>query len=487
MKSSKDNLLNMGKLNVKSGLILFLINSITAFIINPMLVNYFGAHLFGIWKSIDKYLGFASIADGKGSQALKWVIAKHESSNDNELKQRFVGSAIIIWFIFLPILISIVILFIYFSPTLISNINQEDRELITIIITLLGLNLILTPLLNISESILVGTNKGYIANLIKILGLIAIFILSCIIIQFKMSLIDLAIVIVSITILRGVIYFLMVKKHIPWFGIKKPRKTELKSFFRFSSWKLVWSFIARFLMASEIILLSILTNPSTVSSYLFSAYLIVTSISISAIVTSSFNPTIGQIYGAKDYKSCRDIIKDLREIIFAFAIFIGSMILLLNHSFVNLWAGEELFIGSYNNLLIVLLMIELLIIRNESFIIDVSLDIKKKVMLGLTSTILSITFAIIGYKYINSSISTLFIGILLGRLPLLIIFPLLVNKIMKSRNLSIFPIKYIIFALVIIYISYYIGVNQIFESWISLIIIGIFESIILITLIYILY
>ncbi len=118
-------------------------------------------------------------------------------------------------------------------------------------------------------------------------------------------------------------------------------------------------------------------------------------------------------------------------------------------------------------------MIELLIIRNESFIIDISLDIKQKVMLGLTSTILSITFAIIGYKYINSSISTLFIGILLGRLPILIIFPLLVNKIMKSRNLSIFPIKYIIFTLVIIYISYYIGINQIFESWISLIIIGI--------------
>ncbi len=114
MKSSKDNLLNMGKLNVKSGLVLFLINSITAFIINPMLVNYFGAHLFGIWKSIDKYLGFASIADGKGSQALKWVIAKHESSNDNELGQRFVGSAIIIWFIFLPILISIGI-FIYIT------------------------------------------------------------------------------------------------------------------------------------------------------------------------------------------------------------------------------------------------------------------------------------------------------------------------------------------------------------------------------------
>jgi len=484
MKSSKSNLLRKGKLNAKSGLLLFLINSITAFILNPILVNYFGTYLFGIWKSIDKYLGFASIADGKGSQALKWVVAKYESSNDIELKQRFVGSAIIVWVIFLPILISIISLFIYFSPILISNVNLEDRDLVVSIVVLLGINLIATPLLNISESILVGTNRGYIVNIIRILSLVTIFGLSLMVVFFKLELIDLAIIIVAITIFRGVLYFIMAKRYVPWFGAKMPRASELKSFFKFSSWKLIWSFVARFLMASEVILLSTLTNPSTVSSYIFSAYLIVTSVSISAIVTSSFNPSIGQMFGAKDYKSCQDVIGNLREAIFAFSIFVGSIILLLDQSFVKLWAGEELFIGSYNILLIVLIMVELLLIRNESFIIDVSLDIKKKVLLGLISTALTILFATIGYNYIDNSISIIFIAIFLARLPLLVAFPLMVNRIMKNGNTSIFPIKNIISATTIIYISYIIGVNQKFDSWIILILAGILEGIILISIIY---
>ena len=118
MKSSlKNNIVARGKINAKSGLLLFFINTITAFILNPILVGYFGAYLFGIWKSIDKYLGFASIADGKGSQALKWIVAKHESSKDNGLKQRFVGSAFIVWIIFLPILVTIIFCSIHLTNT----------------------------------------------------------------------------------------------------------------------------------------------------------------------------------------------------------------------------------------------------------------------------------------------------------------------------------------------------------------------------------
>ena len=118
----------------------------------------------------------------------------------------------------------------------------------------------------------------------------------------------------------------------------------------------------------------------------------------------------------------------------------GSIILMLNHSFVSLWAGEELFIGSLENLLIVILMVQLLLIRNEAFLIDVSLDIKKKVLLGVSSILLSSLFAILGYYYIDNSIVVIFIGIFLGRLHVLSIFPIIVNSIMKNRivQLTIF-------------------------------------------------
>ncbi|NEW60759.1 hypothetical protein GSY74_05635 [Sulfurovum sp. bin170] len=482
--SSQKAIIKRGGLNAKTGLVLFFINTITAFILNPILVGYFGAYFFGIWKSIDKYLGFASIADGKGVQALKWTIAKDESSEDEEQKKRFVGSAIIVWAIFLPILITIIVTIAYLSPTLISNIQESDQGLVLTIILLLGLNLIITPLLNISEAVLVGTNRGYLVNYIRISWLIITFIVTYMVVFLEFGLEELAISVVLITLLRGVTYFIVAKKEVSWFATMKPTKAELKSFFKFSSWKLAWSFVARFLMASEVIFLSILIGPSLVSSYIFTAYLVVTGISITAIVTSSFNPGIGRMYGGGEYDACQRVIGNLREAVLAFSIFIGAIILLLNQSFITLWVGEELFLGSSANLLIVFILIQLLLIRNEAFLIDVSLTIKNKVLLGMSSIILSSLFAIVGYHYIHPSITTIFIGIFLGRLPILFIFPIMVNKIMKNEKKPTFSLKLSIYIMIILGVSYTIGTQQIFDSWWTLILLGGLESLVLMGAVY---
>jgi O-antigen/teichoic acid export membrane protein len=229
-----------------------------------------------------------------------------------------------------------------------------------------------------------------------------------------------------------------------------------------------------------------LIGPSLVSYYTATAYLVITAITVSAIVTSAFNPGIGRMYGNKDYISCQHVIENLRETILAFSIFIGSIILLLNQSFIGLWVGEELFLGSFNNLLIVFIMIQLLLIRNESFIIDVTLNIKKKVLLGLISIVLSSLFAILGYYYIDSSIGAIFIGIAIGRLPIMFMFPIMVNTIMKNKKAFSFPLKLSIYTLVILGVSYITGTHQLFESWLSLIFLGGLESLVLMGLVYML-
>jgi len=483
-KSSRDKLVKRGGLNAKSGLILFFINTITAFILNPILVSYFGTYYFGIWKSIEKFLGFAAIADGKGAQALKWTIANYESRDDEAQKKRFIGAAIIVWLIFLPILVTIIGLVAYFSPTLISNVKTEDAALVMGIITLLGINLIITPLLNISESVLVGTNRGYLGNYIRMVWLMIAFTITYMVVFFKFGLKELAMSIVFVTILRGISYFVVAKKEVSWFAALKPKSEELKSFFKFSSWKLAWSFVARFLMASEIIFLSMLISPSSVSHYVFTAYLVITGVSVASIVSASFNPSVGRLYGNQEYAACRHIVSNLREFILAFSVFVGAGILLLNQSFVTLWAGDGLFLGSVNNLFIVLIMIQLLLIRNEAFLIDLSLDIKLKVLLGVASIVLSSLLAVLGYYYIDASISMIFIGIFTGRLLLLFLFPLMVNRMMKSEYSLAISWKLSIFSLVILGLSYYIGVNQSFTSWWTLVLFGVLEILVIMLLIY---
>ena len=483
--TSSEELVKKGKTNALSGLLYFFVNTITAFIINPILVNYLGSYYFGIWKSIDKFLGFASVANGQGSQALKWTIANHEADDDYAQKKRYVASSIIVWFIFLPILIMIIGLFIYLSPSLIKNIDPSDYTLLYWIVFLLGINLILTPLFDIPASVLVGTNQGNLANNIKTIWLVAAFFITYIIVvSLGYGLKALALSIIAITVLRGVNYLVTCKKRIAWFGYLKPSKSELKTFFAFSSWKLVWAFVSRFLLSSEIIFLSILVGPTSVSKYIFTSYIPVTGILIAAIVTSAFNPGIGRLIGNKEFIKSQKFIANLREFVVSFSILIGAMTLLLNKSFVFLWAGEELFLGSMINMLLVLIMIQLVLIRNEAFLIDLSLNIKTKVLLGIISVIFSSTFAVVGYLYISNSIISIFIGIFLGRLILLFVFPIITNKMIKnSKSLGI-PFKVSISAIIILSISYILGDGQTLKNWYELILIGGLEFIVCSIIVY---
>jgi len=484
MKSlnNKKDLVKAGSVNAITGIVFFIVNTITALILNPLLVNYFGSYYFGIWKSINQYIGFASVTNGQGIQALKWVIAHKEKSEDYAEKKRYIASAFIIWLIFVPLLCLLIGLLIYFIPEIIKGVHPSDQTLLYMIVSLLGFNLIITPLLGISEAILVGTNNGYAVNNIKTFWLILSSIIIYYIVILQYGLFELALSTVLITIFRGIHYLYITHKYIFWFGFEKPKNEEVKSLFKFSSWKLGWAFVARFLMSSEIILLSYLVSAKSVSEYIFSGYLSATGVLLSAIVTSAFNPGIGKLVGSKNYETSKIYIMNLREFVLAFGVLVGTITLILNKSFVLLWANETLYMGDFSNLLIVLIMIQLIMIRNEAFLIDLSLDIKKKVLVGSLSVILSFIFAIIGYIYSNN-IHSIFIGLLIGRMLLMISFPIFTNIMINTKEKYI-SFKVLLGSIFLLMIAFSLGKIQVLTSWYELFMYGSLEIVLLLIIVY---
>ncbi len=70
------------------------------------------------------------------------------------------------------------------------------------------------------------------------------------------------------------IVYLICRKKIHCFGFRKPEKEEVKIFFNFSFWVLLWSFLERLLLSTEIFLIGYLITPVEVTNYSFSAYAI---------------------------------------------------------------------------------------------------------------------------------------------------------------------------------------------------------------------
>ena len=123
-------------------------------------------------------------------------------------------------------------------------------------------------------------------------------------------------------------------------------------------------------------------------------------------------------------------------------------------------------------------MIQLISIRNEAFLIDLSLNLKIKVLFGGLSVVLSLGFSIVLYQYMSSNVSSILLGILIGRFLLLFSFPIIINKLVQYDEKWIYSFKQIFSTLILISVSTFIGANQYVTTWISLVLFGLLAVII---------
>lgn len=423
---------NKIKLNALSGYLNLFINSFIMLLISPLLVKFLGNVDFGIWKSLQRILSITSVADGRSTQALKSFISNLEGDDDINKKRKLIGSALKVSFFFMPLTFIIVAGVIYFLPTFINDIPDDYISIVRITGFILGLNIILTPILSIPDSILVGTNNIYRLTNIQTLTTVLMNILFVLSSYLEYGILGLGIVSTFILLVNGLLIFLVCKKTIPWFGINKSNKEDVNVFFKYSFWVFIWVFIERLFLSTEIFLIGYLLNPSEVTKYSFSSYIVQLGIPIALLTGSAFIPTIGKFLGQQDFDNSKLMIKKVKKLLKILSLIFGIGIVLFNKLFITLWVGEQYYLGDFNNLLMVIIMIQLLLFRNDSQIQDQTLNIKNKVLVGFLGTMLVFILSIFSYKF-YPSVSSIFISIILGRILISILFRRQVNNFFKLK------------------------------------------------------
>lgn len=449
-------------LNAMSSMASIIITTIVSFVVSPLFVFYLGSNMFGIWTSIQKYFTFASVADGRTTQALKWIIAKNESHNSDADKKSAIGSAVVISVLLIPISIIVLSIIIYLLPNLINNLSPSDISIVTNTALILGVNILLNPIMGIPDSVLVGTNNGYRSTFIQVFFMVSVNLSMLFCVYLGYGLVTLAIIVVSITLLKFLTVFVLTKSLIPWFGIAKPSKKEVKMFLKFSVWVQLWSFVSRLTLATEVILLGYVINAQTITNYTFTAKQSTIMISIVFLIGNSILPSVGKLYTAKEFQKVKDIIIKINDVVSFLALFFVSFIVLFNESFIKLWVGDSFYLGDISNLLIAILMFQLILIRKNSQLLDACLYVKQKVISGLLGSILSIIIPVVMFNNSNN-VNSIFLGIIFGRLLLSISFPIYI----KRKYDTVLGLKvYCIFILVII-ISYFFKPVISINSWLD--------------------
>lgn len=401
------------------------------FVINPILVHGLGTYLYGAWRVLYSLNGYLWAASGRSAQALTWVIAHGQRSLSEEEKRRYVGSAIVVWFIFLPFLALVGGLGAWFAPILLHSPEQYVWG-VRVAAVLLTADAIALTLLSIPRSVLQGENLGYkrmglSAGLIAASG--AFFVVA---IRLDTGIVGVAVANALGTLVTGLLFWQVTRTNVRWFGVARPSRQDIRWFLGLSGWFTAWKFVYELLTAGDVIVLGVFGSVELVTVYTLTKFVSQALIPFIGVLFEGSSPGLGAIIGSGDHPKGVKVRDELMAFSWILSTATGVSLLLWNRSFVSLWVGERFYAGPVPMLLIVVMVIQFVFIGNDARIIDLTLKIRAKVLTGAASAGLSVVIAAVSLKLFDNDIVGMCVGMIAGRLVLTVAYPSLIGRMLDD-------------------------------------------------------
>ena len=410
-------------LTAAASLLDYIVKAGVQLVITPILVSGLGRSLYGVWEMLGRLVGYMAAADGRPSDALRLVIAQQQAAEAPE-KRRSVGAALTVWAIMLP-LVAVVGGAVTWLAPVITHAPEGQRAAVRLACGLLVISFMFTGLATIPESVLRGMNLGYTrmglqAGLSIIGGGLAAWAVTS-----GMGLPGIGASQIVRVLLAGVLFWLLVRKYVPWFHVAKPTRATVKGLFGMSLWLAVGDLVAKLLLASDVLILGWIISPAVVTTYVLTGYAARTGLGVFVFTAGAAMPGLGGVLGEKQFARAVQIRHELRMLTWLFTTVVGATILVWNHSFLHLWVGSRNYAGPWVDLLIVCIALQTAFIRTDSYIIDAALRPRGRVVIGAITVVATLglgialthAFGIIG----------ICIGLLAGRAIQSVSYPLIVR------------------------------------------------------------
>jgi O-antigen/teichoic acid export membrane protein len=423
------NLTRKASLNAAASFVDYAARAVVGFLLNPFIVTHLGDSGFGTWQFLQRLIGHTTPAAGRPGEALKWVVAHEQSSTDYDAKRRQVGNAVTVWILFLPLLSVVGGVLSWFAPTWLDSPTHQYPT-VRLAAAVLVANVVLAAVANLPQSVLQGENLGYKrlgqSTAVVLLG----GLLAAAALMLDLGLVGLAGAMVVTTLLSGATYFRIVRSHVRWFGIARPPLHATLQFIRLSWWFLLWNLVMQAIKGSDVILLGVVASSMLVTTYSLTSYVPQMISDTVFLVISAVMPGLGRLVGAGDLPRAAAVRNETMALTWLLCTAAGATTLLWERSFLGLWVGERYYVGTTAMLLIVVMILQLALIRTDSNVIDLTLDLRRKVLLGLLSTCLSVLLAWLFLGPFDLGIAGLVCGFLAGRSVLSVAYALMIGRLL---------------------------------------------------------
>src|SRR5437667_368105 len=369
--ADRHTLTHRATLNVVASLLDYGAKLAVGVVVVPILVSGLGRTLYGVWEMLGRLVGYMTAGDGRPTQALRLVVSNLQGSPDDSAKRRYVGGALVVWLLFMPLVVVIGGALVWLAPT-ITKTAPALAAGVRLTAALLTVSLVFGNLASLPESVLRGMNLGY-----KRMGLQAGLevvggALMAGAIYLGLGMLGAAGAQVAFALLMGLCFWWVVKKYVPWFGVERPTRSDVKGLLSLSLWYSAGEAITKLQLASDVLILGIVLTPAAVPAYVLTGYAARTAVNLHVLAAGGAIPGIGGVIGERRYDKAIRLRHELLALTWLFATTVGATILLWNRSFLALWVGAANDAGLLINLLIVGVMAQTAFVRAGASVIDAS-------------------------------------------------------------------------------------------------------------------
>ncbi|HXO84736.1 MAG TPA: oligosaccharide flippase family protein [Gemmatimonadales bacterium] len=393
-------------------------------VITPILVSTLGRSLYGMWEMLGRLIGYMAAADGRPTDALRLVISQQQNA-DVTANRRAVGAALAAWVIMLPLVALVGGALVWFSPAL-THAPAAQYGPVRLTCALLVLAFVFTGLATIPESVLRGMNLGYKrmglqSGLSIVAGGLAVWAVTA-----GWGLPGMGFSQIARASIAGVLFWLLVRKYVPWFRVAKPTRAGVKGLFSMSVWLAFGDLVSKLLLASDVLILGWVISPAAVTTYVLTSYAARTGLGVFVFTAGAAMPGFGGVLGQLQFTRAAQLRRELQTLTWLFTTIVGATVLIWNHSFLHLWVGGRNYAGPWVDLMIVLVISQTAFIRTDSYIIDAALRPRGRVVIGAVTVVATLALGITLTHLFG--IVGLCAGLFLGRSIQSISYPLIVRN-----------------------------------------------------------
>jgi O-antigen/teichoic acid export membrane protein len=298
---------------------------------------------------------------------------------------------------------------------------------------LLFLNMSAGDVTDLPRSVLQGENRGY-----KRMGLSTLLVFigggfTWLALYLGMGIMGVAAATLVGTLVAGLLFAVVARSYTPWFGVARPSPEITRQFMGLSGWFVGWNLIMKLMTASDVVVLGLVNSVESVTAYTLTKYAPETVVTIIAMVVFGIIPGLGRSIGSGDRGRASQVRGEIGALTWLALCSMGAATLVWNREFLDLWVGPGHYAGRLASLLIVIVVGQFVLIRNDAAIIDLTLDLRHKVIMGGVSVALALIASTVLVGYFNLGVVGLCLGIIAGRLVLTIGYPMLVGRFLGLR------------------------------------------------------